>query len=321
MKTHPVARDTIRIATRSSDLALWQACFVRDQLRRVAPTAAVEIIHVSTVGDRDQKGRLQQFGGLGVFTREVQKAVLTGDADLAVHSLKDLPTAVVDGLTLAGIPPRGAMFDCLVFPADSEHLPTRVTELKPQARIGTGSPRRQAQLRHHRPDLTLADVRGNVATRLQKLDQGEFDALVLAEAGLIRLGLEHRIGMRLLPPVLLPAVGQGALGIECRPDDVWVREQLEAITDCQTRRSVEAERSLLAELQAGCHAPVGVCTQTRDAQVTLDAVVLSPDGQTRLHTSQTTDVERSVELGPLCANDLRRQGAEEWIHPENGPAR
>jgi len=318
MNTHSAARDSIRIATRSSDLALWQAHFVRDQLRRVAPTVAVEIIHVSTVGDRDQQGRLQQFGGLGVFTREVQKAVLTDTADLAVHSLKDLPTAVVDGLTLAGIPARGAIFDCLVFPTDSEQLPTSLAELKPQARIGTGSPRRQAQLRHHRPDLTLADVRGNVATRLQKLDQGGFDALVLAEAGLERLGLEHRIGMRLSPPVFLPAVGQGALGIECRQDDAWLREQLEAITDSQTRRSVDAERCLLAELQAGCHAPVGVCTQTDGGQLTLDAVVLSPDGQTRLHTSQTIELDRSAELGPRCADDLRRQGAAEWIQRKHG---
>jgi hydroxymethylbilane synthase len=309
----------MRIATRSSDLALWQAHFVRDQLRAISPEVDVQIVHVSTVGDRDQVGQLQQFGGLGVFTREVQKAVLSGDADLAVHSLKDLPTTAVEGLTLGGIPQRGSMFDCLVFPVDAEEPAADISELQPQARIGTGSPRRQAQLRHHRPDLVLSGVRGNVATRLQKLDQGAFDALVLAEAGLTRLGLEHRIGIRLRPPILLPAVGQGALGIECRHDDTWMREQLQAITDVETRRSVDAERSLLAELQAGCHAPVGVCTQVEHGQLTMESVVLSTDGLTRLHTIQTADFSQSDGLGPRCAEDLRQQGADALIHPQSGP--
>ena len=310
-----MTRDTIRIATRSSDLALWQAYYVRDQLRDNSPELDVEIVHVSTVGDRDQVGQLPQFGGVGVFTREVQKAVLTGDADLAVHSLKDLPTTTVEGLTLAGIPPRGPMFDCLVFPVDSTECPEELSQLQSEARIGTGSPRRQAQLRHHRPDLVLSGVRGNVATRLQKLDQGDFDALVLAEAGLKRLGLEHRIGLRLRPPILLPAVGQGALGIECRQDDQWLLEQLQALTDDTTRRSVEAERSLLAKLQAGCHAPVGVWTRLEDSLLTMESVVLSTDGQTRLQATQTVPIEQSAELGPHCAEDLWKQGAEDLIHP------
>jgi hydroxymethylbilane synthase len=245
---------SIRIATRSSRLALWQAEHVRGLLNAVAPDVPVEIIHVSTLGDRDLSAPLSSLGAFGVFTREVQRVVLDGKADLAVHSLKDLP-----------------------------------------------------------PDLQLLEIRGNVETRLRKLDAGEFDAIVLAVAGLERLGLAGRITQPLPPPVMFPAVGQGALGLECRADDNWLRDILVRISDPATFAAVIAERALLAELRAGCHAPLGVATSLNGDQLTLDAVVLSPDGVSRIHASLSRPVTAPAELGRTVAGLLREQGADALI--------
>lgn len=257
--TEPPPR-TIRIATRSSRLALWQAEHVAALLKAAAPDVPVEIIHVSTIGDRDLTEPLRNMGAFGVFTREVQKVVLDGYADLAVHSLKDLPTDHVEGLCLGAVPGRGPVFDTLVMPA-SAAAGAGWDSIPQQARIGTGSPRRQAQVKHARPDVELLEIRGNVETRLRKLDAGEYDAIILAVAGLERLGLEGRITQPLQPPVMFPAVGQGALGLECRADDGWLRDILLRINDGRTLAAVTAERSLLSDLRAGCHAPLGVFTR------------------------------------------------------------
>lgn len=307
----------IRIATRASQLALWQANHVADRLRSADPDVQVELVHVSTQGDRDQSGPLVEFGGIGVFTREVQRTVLEGRAEITVHSLKDLPTVPVEGLTLAGIPERAPHFDALVLPASADEI-TSLDQLSPKARIGTGSLRRRAQLLHRLPQLQMHEVRGNVDTRLRKLDDGGYDAIVLAEAGLRRLGLEDRISLILQPPVLFPAVGQGALGLECRSDDSDTIARLAQLTDAPTKTAVLAERALLAELRAGCHAPVGVSTEVSDARITLEAVVLSPDGQERIAVTVSGESDSPGAVGIEAAGELRQLGAQRLMDAAEG---
>lgn len=310
----------IRIATRSSRLALWQAEHVASLLSVAAPAVPIEIIHVSTLGDRDLSAPLSSLGAFGVFTREVQRVVLDGKADLAVHSLKDLPTDHVEHLSLGAVPSRGPVSDTLVLPvAATAGLSWETLPL--QARLGTGSLRRQAQLLHARPDLQLLEIRGNVETRLRKLDAGEYDAIVLAVAGLERLGLAGRITQPLQPPVMFPAVGQGALGLECRADDDWLRTILSGINDPKTFAAVTAERSLLADLRAGCHAPLGVATCLNGDQLTLEAVVLSPDGISRIHASATRSTSAAKELGQVVAAALREQGADALIAAAKQPGK
>lgn len=303
--------EPIRIATRASKLALWQAHYVKRLLETAAPSQPIEIVHVSTVGDRDKAEPLYTLGTFGIFTREVQKVVLDGAADIAVHSLKDLPTEPVPGLTLAAVPARGETHDVMLFPQSERAGHNGLEGLADGAIIGTGSLRRRAQLAHQRPDLGFHEARGNVETRLQKLDDGEFAALILAAAGLKRLGLEERIDCELHPPLMLPAIGQGALGIECRAEDAGLCELLAQIEDSSTRRAVTAERTLLHELRGGCHAPIGATTLPKGEGVELQAVVLSPNGVQRLSATATgTD---AVELGRKVAEQLRGDGADTLI--------
>ena len=308
----------IRIATRASQLALWQAHHVADLIRSSTSDCDVEVVHISTEGDRDRNRSLAAMGGVGVFTREVQAAVLDGRADVAVHSLKDLPTETAAGLTLAAVPGRYPVHDALILPssaeaseaADGEEL---VRSLPSGARIGTGSPRRQAQLLHFRDDLEMLDIRGNVETRLKKLDDGEYDAIVLAEAGLRRLELAGRISCLLQPPLMLHAVGQGALGIECRTDDELTRNCLEAISNGDVLTAISAERSLLRALQAGCHAPVGVSSRVSDDVVFLEGVVLSPDGTERFGGEIERPRDEAESAGALLAQVLIAQGAGRFV--------
>ncbi|HET6423318.1 MAG TPA: hydroxymethylbilane synthase, partial [Planctomycetaceae bacterium] len=302
------APSSVRIATRGSQLALWQARHIADLIRRASPAITVELVEVSTTGDRVQSQPLRDMGGTGVFTREVQLAVLDGRADLAVHSLKDLPTETAPGLQLAGIPERGVTADALVLPAGSSLAP-QWEALPPGARVGTGSPRRQSQLRFQRPDLQLSEIRGNVETRLRKLDDGEYDALVLAAAGLTRLGLAHRISCELTPPVMYPAVSQGAIGLECRAEDIATQQLLQQITHAPTWAAALAERSLLRSLRAGCHAPVGVNTRDEGSTLMMEAVVLSPNGTQRWITAANGDASSPEALGALVAQSLIDQGA------------
>lgn len=300
---------TFRIATRSSDLALWQANHVANLIRTACPENEVELIHVSTIGDRDRQAALHQMGGQGVFTREVQRVVLENHADLAVHSLKDLPTESVTGLVLAGVPERANVFDALILPTNTD--PAMTWESLPSgSRIGTGSLRRQAQLLHARGDVELVPIRGNVPTRVNKLDDGEFDAIILAVAGLNRLGLSERITATLEPPLMFPAVGQGALGLECREDDAELRDVLRKISDPLAHAAVTAERVVLAELHAGCHAPVGTWTQFKDERMQLDAVVLTADGTQRIHTTATGSIDNPRDLGREVAKKLLDDGAQ-----------
>jgi hydroxymethylbilane synthase len=295
----------LKIGTRSSPLARWQADWVAARLVELGQ--AVEIVFITTQGDV-RSGPLGQIGGQGLFTKEIQRALLSGEVDIAVHSLKDLPTQEVDGLTLGAIPPRESAGDVLVArqAADLASLPTA-------ARVGTGSLRRRTQLLHARPDLVLLDIRGNVDTRLRKLDDGEFDAIVLAEAGLKRLGLESRITAVLPKSIVLPAVGQGALGIEIRANDVRARDALAPLDDVDTRASVVAERALLAELRGGCLAPVGAWGRVEEGELRLDAVVLSADGKTRIAARETAEPFQAHALGVRVAAELLRQGADALI--------
>ncbi|MCA9063113.1 MAG: hydroxymethylbilane synthase [Planctomycetaceae bacterium] len=315
--------NTIRIATRASALALWQANHVAARLRQLPEAPSVELVEVVTSGDQNQTDALRQFGGTGVFTREVQRAVLDHRADLAVHSLKDLQTDPTAGLILAAVPERAPRFDALLLPQpDAEIARTAdrasgavrwLTDLPQGARIGTGSPRRQAQLLHQRPDLQLLEIRGNVDTRLKKLDEGQYDAIILAEAGLRRLGLQGRISFLLEPPILLPAVGQGALGLESRADDEATINLVRKLEDPQTRSEVTAERSVLHALRAGCHAPLGTMTRVDGPFLEITAVILSPDGQQRIETTVSGEVESAARLGEIAAQRLCRWGADKLL--------
>jgi hydroxymethylbilane synthase len=308
----PSSPRTVRIATRASRLALWQADHVAALIKAVAPEVIVEIVHITTSGDRDQTGALSSLGGLGVFTREVQRAVLDGPADLAVHSLKDLPTESAPGLCLAAIPQREETADALVLHVGAPAI-ADLASLPPAARLGTGSLRRQAQLLHVRPDLVLSDVRGNVETRLRKLDARDYDALVLAVAGLKRLEFSDRVSLALVPPVMYAAVGQGAVGIECREQDEDLRALLAQIEDAGARTRVTAERALLAHLHAGCHAPVGAATRIETGELVLEAVVLSPEGRERIFAAGRGSTANSVSLGQEVADRLLAQGADRLI--------
>jgi hydroxymethylbilane synthase len=300
----------LRLATRASRLALWQAHHVRDLLARAAPERKVEIVEVSTVGDRDRDSRLAEMGGQGVFTREVQAAVLDGRADIAVHSLKDLPTETAAGLALAGIPSRAPRWDVLIAPQGAPG-----NDVIPDgARVATGSLRRRAQLLYARPDLVMCEIRGNVETRIRKLDAGEYDMLILAEAGLERLGLADRITSRFQPPVMYPAVGQAALGLECRSGDPDTIELLGRISDPATRAEVLAERACLRALRAGCHAPVGTLALHQPCGgVSLEAVVLSTDGTERLHVRLDASVGDPEATGRQAAEQLFALGAERLL--------
>ncbi|TWT58442.1 Porphobilinogen deaminase [Thalassoglobus neptunius] len=302
---------TIRIATRQSQLALWQANHIADLLRQETDQFKVELVPLSTIGDRDRSEPLRNMGGQGVFTREVQRAVLDQSADIAVHSLKDLPTDTVDGLALAGVPERAPRFDALLMPHGAEV--TGLDELPEKARVGTGSPRRQAQILAQYPTLELCEIRGNVETRIRKLDEGEFDAVILAEAGLRRLGLEDRIGAILRPPVMYPAVGQAALGLECRDDDEQVIELLQSVTDDKALAEVTCERACLATLRAGCHAPVGIHCVVENDQIEATAVVLSPDGRERFEAAITGTSDDALSLGQQLAETLIAGGAEKVL--------
>lgn len=308
--TSPTRR--LRLGTRASALARWQADWVAAELAKLGIT--VEMVHVSTQGDVSSRP-LGAIGGQGVFTKELQRALLEGIIDLAVHSLKDLPTECVPGLRLAAVPERESTRDALIcrtagsFPA----LPLG-------ARIGTGSIRRRAQLLHARPDLEILEIRGNVDTRLRKLDEEQYDAIVLAEAGLKRLGLAQRITQILPLELMLPAVGQGALAIEAREGDDPALEILARLDDPPTHAAVRSERALLSALRAGCLAPVGAWARVAGGRLQLDAVVLSHDGRHRISVSKAGPCEEAELLGEQAATDLLAQGAEQLIVASRHPA-
>ena len=305
--SEPDAKPTqeIRLGTRGSQLAMWQSNWVKAQLERQG--VPVELIKIKTEGDT-QAGPLAQIGGQGLFTKQLQIALLENKIDLAVHSLKDLPTEDHPNLTIAAVPPREDKADALVSNQFSD-----VPSLPRGATVGTGSVRRAAQLLHLRNDLEIKDIRGNVETRLRKLDDGEYDAIVLACAGLIRLELDSRITHSFLPNQLMPAVGQGALGLESRKDDQRTIRLVSKLNDPQSYHGAIAERSMLRTLFAGCLAPVGANSGIEGEQLTLHGIVLSRDGQQKIEATETRPMVESVELGKSVAQQLIAGGADRFL--------
>jgi hydroxymethylbilane synthase len=303
----PVAGEApvLRLGTRASALARWQAEWVATRLADLG--VRTQLVPITTKGDVTS-GPLGAMGQQGVFTKEIQRSLVAGEIDLAVHSLKDLPTEPVAGLSLAAVPPREKNHDALV-----ASRAAGLARLPPGARVGTGSIRRRAQLLHLRPDLEVLDIRGNVDTRLRQLDDGRYEAIVLAEAGLTRLGLAHRITQVLPVTWMLPAVGQGALALETRGDDARTRDWVAPLDDADTHAAVTAERSLLAALRGGCLAPVGAWGRVESGTLLLDAAVLDPQGQQRVATHCTGPPQDAQRVGQQAAQHLLDQGAAALI--------
>jgi len=299
------------LGTRASALARWQADWVAARLRQLG--IEVLLVPITTTGDRNTEDSIGGIGGRGVFTKELQRALLEERIDLAVHSLKDLPTDEVPGLCLAAVPERGLVGDALVSRNYSS-----LAGLPPQAVVGTGSLRRRAQLLHARPDLVFRDVRGNVDTRLRKLDEGQYDALILAQAGLQRLGLAGRITERLPPETLMPAVGQGALGLETRSGDLLTRREVERLADPDTRSAVLAERSMLEALHGGCLAPIAALARVEGRTLTLIGRVIHPRGSMQIEATNSSAPEDAIQLGRRVAEALMAQGAADLIRTARG---
>jgi len=306
----------LRIATRQSALALWQAHYVADALRALNPELVVELVPMVTQGDRILDVPLAKIGGKGLFVKELELAMLDGRADIAVHSMKDVPMAFPDGLSLAVICPREDPSDAFVS-TRFESLGT----LPQGAVVGTSSLRRQCQLRRWRPDLQIRDLRGNVNTRLARLDAGEYDAIVLATAGLLRLKMADRIRHRIAPELMLPAVGQGAVGIECRTNDERTRALLAPLADHVTSRCVAAERAMNTRLQGGCQVPIAGYATYQDGRIQLHARVGAVNGS-RLLEESISGPEADAELmGIEVAERLLAAGADVILAEVYGDSR
>ena len=300
----------IRLGTRASLLAQWQANWVAARLRELG--VEVELVPVTTAGDQGETP-ISAGSGTGLFTKEIQRELSAGRIDLAVHSLKDLPTDEAPGLLLAAVPERAGVCDVLV---SAKYC--NLDDLPNGAIVGTGSLRRRAQLLHVRPDLSVRDVRGNVDTRLRKLDRGDYDAILLAEAGLRRLGLAGRITQTLPLSIVLPAVGQGALGLETRGDDYAVRQAVAALDHAASHQAVLAERAMLATLRGGCLAPIGAHAEVEAGSLRLIGRVLSPEGTRMIEAQHTATVAEAVSLGCRVAEELLGQGAGAMIDAARG---
>lgn len=294
----------LRIGTRGSLLAKWQAEFVRKQLF-AATGAEAEIIIIKTAGDKMQQAPLTQIGGKGIFIKELEEALLDESIDLAVHSVKDIPTETPSRLSFPAVCRRDDIRDCLISATGST-----LDNLRRGARVGTSSLRRQAQLLHLRPDLDIRELRGNVDTRLRKVEGGEYDAIVLAKAGLDRLGWGQRISETFSPEVFMPAVGQGAIAVETRLGDNQAAELLEKLDDAETRSAIIAERAMLKALQGGCQVPIGAWARIERCEMVLEACVTSVDGLQYVKRRLTGPPEQGAELGEKMARLLIDSGAQ-----------
>ena len=309
------ARRSLVLGTRGSRLAVWQAEWVQARLREIAPDVAVRLQRIKTSGDKILDVPLAKVGGKGLFIKEIEEALLQGTIDLAVHSMKDVPTALPDGLEILCVPEREDPHDALIS-RDAQPL----DRLPHGARIGTSSLRRQAQLLHRRPDLKIEMLRGNLDTRLRKLRDGEFDAIVLAAAGLKRMGWAQQITEYLPPEVSLPAIGQGALGIEGRRDDDFVREIVSSLEHPPTRTAVTAERALLDRLEGGCQVPIAAHATLSGKRLRLEGLVASVDGRRLVQDRVEGQAEDARELGMRLAEQLLRQGGEAILNEIYGRA-
>lgn len=302
--------ERVRIATRKSPLALWQAEFVAAALRAHHPQLTVELVTMSTRGDKLLDSPLAKIGGKGLFVKELEHAMARGDADIAVHSMKDVPMAFPDGFCLPVICERGDPTDAFV-----SNQYDSLSALPHGAVVGTSSLRRQSQLMAQRPDLTVNSLRGNVGTRLSKLDSGEFDAIILASAGLKRLQLAERITQRLPANVCLPACGQGAVGIECRSDNEELIALLAPLHDADTASCVLTERAMNTRLNGGCQVPIAGHAVLANGQLTMEGLVASPDGQTLLRAEHVGPATAPQVLGNQVAETLLELGAGPLLAP------
>ena len=299
---------TIRIGSRKSQLALVQTYWVRDELQKQFPDLTFEVTTMDTHGDKVLDVSLSKIGDKGLFTQELEDGMLQGNIDFAVHSLKDLPTRLPDGLMLGCITKREDPADALVVHA--KHQDKQLDTLPADAVVGTSSLRRLAQLRHHFPYLKFKDIRGNLNTRLRKLDEGQYDAIILAVAGLERLGMGDRIHQIIPSEVSLHAVGQGALGIECRAGDPEILTLIKTLEDSMTANRCLAERAFLRELEGGCQVPIGVNTVIAGDTLTLTGLVASLDGQTLIKEVIQGITHEAEALGTTLAKQVRNQGAQ-----------
>jgi hydroxymethylbilane synthase len=304
--------DRLVIGSRGSKLALTQAEWVKARLASLHPGIDIHIEIIKTTGDV-KTDPLSVIGGKGVFTKELEDALLDRRIDIAVHSLKDLPTIVPEALAIGAICEREDPSDALVLPKDSDSLCASLKDLPVHSIVGTSSPRRQAQLRHLRPDLVIKDLRGNVDTRLRKLDEGQYDAVILASAGLRRLGLEQRISAAIPPEQMLPAVGQGAIGVEIRADDSVALDVVTKLDHEATRVACTAERALLRALGGGCQLPIAAHCVVYYHELRLDALVASPDGRQIVRDHLSGSSESAEQLGADLANRLLERGAKELL--------
>jgi hydroxymethylbilane synthase len=302
---------TIRIGSRKSQLALVQTHWVQGELEKNFPEITFEVLEMNTQGDKILDVALAKIGDKGLFTKELEDGMLNQEIDLAVHSLKDLPTKLPSGLTLGCVTKRVNPADALV--VHSKHQDKQLATLPQGSVIGTSSLRRLAQLKYHYPHLTFKDVRGNVNTRLAKLDAGDYDAIILAAAGLERLDMSDRIHQLIAPEISLHAVGQGALGIECREADQEILQVIKVLEDVVTRDRCLAERAFLRELEGGCQVPIGVNTSIEGDTLTLVGMVASLDGQTLIKDQTTGKSSAAEAIGRELAEKLRQQGAGEIL--------
>ena len=296
---------SIRIASRKSPLAMWQAEYVRDRLLALHPGLRVQLLPMTTRGDKILDTPLAKVGGKGLFVKEIEEALLDGRVDLAVHSMKDVPTLFPDGLGLVATTEREDPRDALL-----SHTAHAVAELSQGARVGTASLRRQAQLLRERPDLVIMPLRGNLDTRLRKLDDGEFDAILLANAGLRRLGWGQDIAHPIPIEEMVPAIGQGALGIECRLDDAATRARIAFLNHPDTADAVAAERALLARLEGGCQVPIAAHATLDGDRITLRGLVADVTGQRCVTSCEEGPRDEAEILGREVADDLLTNGAE-----------
>ncbi len=296
--------EVVRIATRKSPLALWQAEFVRDSLLALRPDLKVELVKMVTQGDKILDTPLAKVGGKGLFVKELELGMLQGDADIAVHSMKDVPVEFPEGLHLAVICEREDPRDAFV----SNNYES-IEDLPEGAKVGTSSLRRMCQIRNWRSDLEILDLRGNVNTRLRKLDEGEYDAIILACAGLKRLGFDDRIQSHLDPGFSLPAIGQGAVGIECRIDDDFINELIAPLNHAATRTRVLAERAMNSRLEGGCQVPIGGYAELDGDTLLIRGLVGRPDGSEMVRGEIAGRADEAEYLGTTLAEDLLARGA------------
>lgn len=301
-------KTSLTIGTRQSLLALWQSNHIAALLRKQYPDCEVVLKKIVTKGDKILDVPLAQIGGKGLFTKEIEEELINGTVDLAVHSLKDMPTVLPEGLCLTAITERANVGDAFV-----SNKYNSFAELPQGATLGTSSLRRKAQLLAARPDLKIIDLRGNVDTRLRKLDEGQYDAIILAAAGLERLGHKDRIKEVIPPNVCLPAVGQGALAIESRSEDPEVRQMLDFLNDIPTRQATSAERAFLGLVEGGCQVPIGVHADVEGENIKIEAIISSLDGKTVLRNTISGAAADGVELAKKLGKDMLANGGQEIL--------